>query len=356
MGSKSSSAPAPDPRLVEAQINSMGIQNTAIARMMENSAYLLPIQREQMQFGLDAARTAFGQAQADRDFALSRRAMLSGVQDRIANQANTFDEVARREQLTGEGAATITQGLANSQTMALRNAGRYGLSSSAMANAFSNAGVQAAKLKALSGNMARDAARAEGLQLTDRANNALAGYPAMASGLSGSGASFGGMGLNLANTGLAGMNSGYNAAGGMAGNMGANATGMFNAQASYKNAQDQMAASSDPFNTILGAATGAGMAYLTGGLSEMGKTAGKSGSLWPPSDPRLKTNVEKVGFHEGAGLNLYEFNYLNDPSGKRYRGVMADEVQRLYPSAVRYDDLGFASVNYTMLGIEMAEV
>lgn len=351
MGSKSSSAPAPDPRLVEAQINSMGIQNTAIARMMDNSAYLLPIQREQMQFGLDAARTAFGQAQADRDFALSRRAMLSGIQDRIANQANTFDEAGRREQLAGEGAATITQGLANSQAMALRSAGRYGLNSSAMANAFSNAGVQAAKLKALSANMARDAARAEGLQLTDRANNALAGYPAMASGLSGSGASFGGMGLNLANTGLAGMNSGYNAAGGMAGNMGANATGMFNAQASYKNAQDQMAASNDPFNTILGAATGAGMAYLTGGLSTMGKNAG-----WANSDPRLKTNVERVGFHEGAGLNLYEFNYLNDPSGKRYRGVMADEVQRFYPSAVRYDDLGFASVNYTMLGIEMVEV
>lgn len=342
MGSKSSSAPPPDPRLVDAQINSMGVQNNAIQQLLSNSAYLLPIQREQMQFGLDTARTAYTQAQDDRSFALSRRGMLADVQDRIADQANTFDEAGRRAQLASEGAAGIDQSISTAQASALRNAGRYGLGSSSMANAFANSGLQAAKLKVLSANMARDAARAEGLQLTDRANNALAGYPAMASGLSGSGAGFGGMGLSYSNAGLAGMNSGFGAAGGMAGQMGANATGMFNAQASYKNAQDQIAASSDPFNTILGAAAGVGTSWA------LGKFA--------PSDPRLKTNVEKVGFHEGAGLNLYEFNYLNDPSGKRYRGVMADEVQTRYPSAVHYDDLGFASVNYAMLGIEMVEV
>lgn len=341
MGSKSSSAPPPDPRLIDAQIESMGVQNNAIQQLLSNSAYLLPIQREQMQFGLDTARTAYNQAQEDRTFALSRRGMLAGVQDRIANQANTFDEAGRRAQLTSEGAAGIDQSMSTAQASALRNAGRYGLSSSSMANAFANSGMQAAKLKVLSANMARDAARAEGLQLTDRANNALAGYPAMASGLSGSGAGFGGMGLSYSNAGLAGMNSGFGAAGGMAGQMGQNAAGMYGAMGSYKNGQDQIAASSDPFNTILGAAAGVGTSWALGKI---------------PSDPRLKTNVEKVGFHEGAGLNLYEFNYLNDPSGKRYRGVMADEVQTRYPSAVHYDDLGFASVNYAMLGIEMVEV
>lgn len=36
---------------------------------------------------------------------------------------------------------------------------------------------------------------------------------------------------------------------------------MYGAQASYKNSQDQIAASSDPFNTILGAAAGIGTAW-----------------------------------------------------------------------------------------------
>jgi ribose 5-phosphate isomerase RpiB len=35
----------------------------------------------------------------------------------------------------------------------------------------------------------------------------------------------------------------------------------WNSQANYKNSQDQIAASSNPFNTILGAATGVGSAY-----------------------------------------------------------------------------------------------
>ena len=66
MGSKSSSAPAPDPRLVEAQIRSMGIQDDVIQRVMQQSEEIMPLQREQMQFGLDASRKAFDQAQADR--------------------------------------------------------------------------------------------------------------------------------------------------------------------------------------------------------------------------------------------------------------------------------------------------
>jgi hypothetical protein len=53
----------------------------------------------------------------------------------------------------------------------------------------------------------------------------------------------------------------------MAGSMGSNATGMFNAQGNYKNSQDQIAASNDPMNSILGAATGVGMAY---GLKKFG--------------------------------------------------------------------------------------
>jgi hypothetical protein len=48
--------------------------------------------------------------------------------------------------------------------------------------------------------------------------------------------------------------------------MGANATGMFNAQAQFKSSQDQIAASSNPLNTILGAVAGVGTSWALGSL------------------------------------------------------------------------------------------
>jgi len=73
------------------------------------------------------------------------------------------------------------------------------------------------------------------------------------------------------------------------------------------------------------------------------------------SDRRLKENIVKVGVDETTGLNLYEFSYLNS-DGKRYVGVMADEVESRFPSAVEHDDCGFASENYGLLGNEFKEV
>ena len=92
-----------------------------------------------------------------------------------------------------------------------------------------------------------------------------------------------------------------------------------------------------------------------GGLGGLGSVMGGAASLYSAfSDPRLKTDVVKVGVDEKTGLNIYEFTYLQD--NKRYRGVMADEVEEIMPDAVEHNAYGFASVNYPMLGIEMKEV
>jgi hypothetical protein len=91
------------------------------------------------------------------------------------------------------------------------------------------------------------------------------------------------------------------------------------------------------------------------GMAKMGMdiyTGGASADLWG-SDRRIKENIERVG-ETVLGLGLYEFNYIGD--GTRLRGVMADEVEAVKPDAVTYDELGYASVNYGMLGIEMEEV
>lgn len=73
------------------------------------------------------------------------------------------------------------------------------------------------------------------------------------------------------------------------------------------------------------------------------------------SDRRLKQNIELVGRDERTGLNLYEFAYKDMPH-ERWRGVMADEVLQVMPSAVHTNAQGFMSVDYAALGIEMKQV
>lgn len=70
------------------------------------------------------------------------------------------------------------------------------------------------------------------------------------------------------------------------------------------------------------------------------------------SDPRLKKNIELVGYAED-GLGLYRYDYIEGyglPTG-RQTGVMADEVKQLRPAAYVPNFLGeYAGVDYSKLG------
>lgn len=70
------------------------------------------------------------------------------------------------------------------------------------------------------------------------------------------------------------------------------------------------------------------------------------GALSLFSDPRLKTDVRRVGT-EADGLGVYEFRYAG--SGPLLTGVMADEVAILRPWALGETREGFATVDYTRL-------
>lgn len=335
MGSKSSSAPPPDPRLIDAQIRSMGIQEQQINRLLANSERLMPLQEESMRFGLDASRQAFADSRADREFALSRRGMLSGMQDRLVSDANSFNTEARREELAGQAMGDVNQAFSNARGQQARGLARMGVNPNdgryaAMGNQLT---TQQALAQASAANKVRQAARMEGMAMTDRATNALAGYPSMASGLSGASAGFGASGLNLANSGLAGMNAGFGAAGTMAGQMGQNATGMYTSMGNYKTGQDNV--KGEMWGSILGAGATLGAAVI--------------------SDRRMKTDIKRVGKDERTGLPLYEFAYKNG-DGRRFRGVMADEVMQVQPKAVEFGKDGYARVNYAMLGLNMVEV
>lgn len=343
MGSKSSSAPPPDPRLVEAQLKSMGIQDSAIQRILDTSESMIPLQREQTQFALDTGRQAVSEAKEDRSWMLTRRAMLSGVQDRLVDDANKFDSKARADEFASEASADANAAISNARAQSSRAMARMGIvpGSGRAEAADARSVLGEAAMLAGAKNNARRSARAEGYALTDRATNALAGYPAMSAAASGQGASIAAGGVGTVNAGVGGMSSGFGTAANVAASMGANATNMWGAQAGYKTNQDQIAASNNPLNTILGAAAGVGAQWAAGRIT---------------SDRRLKTDIKAVGVDERTGLTLYEFNYLNDASGRRWRGVMADEVERVDRDAVVYDDMGFASVNYARLGIDMVEV
>lgn len=262
-GGGGSSAPPPDPRLVQAQITSMGYQDEAIKAMLANNADMAPLQKEQLQFGLSSAKTAYGQAQDDRTFALGRRDIQTGLQNTMTKDAQDFNAEGRQEQMAQQAGEDVSGAYSGMRGQVDRSMASRGISanSGAALAATASMGNAQAMAQASAINKTRDAARAEGFALTDRANSAMAGYSTQASGNTGQGAGYGASGLGMANSALTGMNSGYSAAGTMAGQMGSNATGMYGAQASYKNSQDQIAASSDPMNAILGAASGVGMAY-----------------------------------------------------------------------------------------------
>lgn len=257
-----SDIPAPDPRLVDAQIESLGVQRQVMNMIMDQSKEFAPLQKEQMQFGLDSARKAYEQSQQDRDWMLGRRGQLSGLQDQLTRDAQSFNTEDRRAELAGEAMGDVNQAFANARGQGQREMARMGVNPNDGRQAAMQGQMDAQQALALStaGNKARIQARQEGYALTDRATNALAGYPAMSMQATGAGAQYGGLGLQTANAGLAGMNSGLTAAGGMAGNMGQNATNQWSAQQNaYMQAQN---ADSAAFGGLGSAIGGIGTALI----------------------------------------------------------------------------------------------
>lgn len=90
----------------------------------------------------------------------------------------------------------------------------------------------------------------------------------------------------------------------------------------------------------------AAMGGMFGLAGTLGSAAMKYGpGLMAMSDRRLKSNIIATG-QTFAGLPLYEYTIF----GRRERGVMADEVERVRPDAVVTHPSGFKMVDYGALG------
>ena len=87
-------------------------------------------------------------------------------------------------------------------------------------------------------------------------------------------------------------------------------------------------------------------ASLAGGVgSLLGGSSNSGGGSVYGSDRRFKKHVKRVG-QLASGLAVYAFSYLWD----EYQvvvGVMADEVERLFPEAVLENELGYKFVDYS---------
>lgn len=258
-----SSAPPPDPRLVQAQIDSLGIQNNAIQQIEQISAQEAPLQQQQLQASVDATNQALKQSQSNYDYTVAQRSKLTPLQDQMISDANSFSSGDMPAQLVRQSGADVEQAFNQQRQSNAMDMARYGVNPSSGASmALNNStNIAEAEAKAQGASTARTQARQEGYALTDRAANALAGYPAQALSATGQEAGIAAQGVSTTNAGVAGTMQGDSTVAGMAGSMGSQAGSAYNAQAGlYTNSQDNNTSAMDGTLGALGSAAGTALA------------------------------------------------------------------------------------------------
>ena len=110
--------------------------------------------------------------------------------------------------------------------------------------------------------------------------------------------------------------------------------------------------------SILGNLGGVGnvVSNVVGGVGNaLGSVGSAIGNVFKGlSDPRLKENINRIGTLPN-GLPFYSFEYIDavkdHPLGGHgvHTGVMADEVEAMYPYAVETMDNGYKAVDYAKL-------
>lgn len=367
MGGKAS-PPPPDYSGLEA------LSREQLAFSKQQYADILPIaqqvaarqmEAQQQQMGLAAEQSALARSVAEQQMEAQRQQMRQ-AQDYYQYQQETFRPVERglvadaqrfnteayREQLAAQAAAAASQAFGQTQAMSQRAMAARGVNPNSPAGVAlaqqANLGLAAQRAGAMTGarQQAEQLGWARRMDVTGLGRGLAGASLGAYQGATGAGQAAGGA-LGTA-AGLYGGSAGAGSAGigslmapgnqftqgmGQAGQTMGTITGQ---QASTYNAAMQQ---SDPFGTILGMGLGG---WASGGFKGL-------------SDRRLKENIELVGRDERTGLNLYEFEYKGG-SGRRFAGVMADEVLDVMPEAVYQMPDGFYAVRYDMLGFEMKEV
>ncbi len=330
-----SSAPPPDPRLVEAQVNSLNMQDSAVQQMLDQAKSLQPMQMQQMQADTAAANEATKNAEANFAYATDQRAKLTPLQDQMVKDANTWNAPDQGTKLADQYMADVNQSFGNQQQQNLQAMERMGVNpSSGAALAMNNAsGIAEAEAKAQAAEQARTQAQNTGWALTDRAASALGATPALALSSNGALSSAAGTAQNITNAGTSSLMSPLASAAGAAGQAAGTATSAYNGQLnSYVNSQNSLNSEN---NALLGAVgTVAGGAF--GG--PIGSALGaKVGSML--SDKNAKTDKVKLKDDDAlqAIRKIPVSSWKYKPGrgdGGSHVGPMAQDVQQAAGNAV----------------------
>lgn len=258
------------------------------------------------------------------------------IEDELVAEAATYNSAGRQEQTAGQAQADVALAFDSQRKGALARLESYGVDpSTARAGALDqSARVAEAAAGAGAANAARVQTENIGRALRGEAINIGKGYPGNVAGAYQTAQNSGGGAVqaNLATTasGANTMGTGVQWSGQQGqflGNWGRNIDGQ---AAVY--AADQKAAADES----------AGTGSIIGGvLGLVGKLA--TGGVIPPSDRRLKREIQRIGTADN-GLPLYTFKYIG--GDMVHVGVMAQDVIKVRPAAVHTNAHGFMSVDY----------
>lgn len=312
----------------------LGREQLAFAKQQYNDT--APFLKEMAGIQGDAARQQSAQAQ---DYYEFQKDTYRPLERGIADSATNFNTDAYRDQLASKAAADAGMAFNNTRQMNERASASMGINP----NSGRFAGINKAGGLALAANRAA-------AMTGSRTQSEQMGYARSLDAV--------GIGRNLAGASL-GAYGGAVGAGSAAGN---------SAQSAGQNYMGNMAIGSGTIGAgqqmqlgglgnVLNAQTNAYVNSNDSLLGDIGGALGGAASVYTAfgSDRRLKTNIQEVGIDQRTALTLYEYSYKADSTGKRFVGVMADEVELVYPEAVTVID-GFKAVYYDMLGITLREV
>lgn len=316
MGGKSQ--PAPDYSGMEA----LGREQLAFSR--QQYAELAPLAQRVAAQQMAAQQQQMDQAQ---DYYNYQQQTFRPVEQGLVRDAERFSTEGYREQQARDAAAATGRAFGVMQDASARAAASRGVnpnSGAGMALQSQNMlGLSAQRANAMTGarNQAQQMGFARRMDVTGLGRNLAGASTAAYQGATGAGSA----GINTSMAPGSQRMTGMAQAGQTYGNILNNQVSQFNAG---------QAAEGEVIGTVLGAGTTAAFKY---------------------SDRRLKQNIELVGRDERTMLPLYEFEYING-SGRRFMGVMAQDVAESYPDMVFTMPDGFMAVNYAGLGIEMVGV
>jgi len=74
-----------------------------------------------------------------------------------------------------------------------------------------------------------------------------------------------------------------------------------------------------------------------------------NGSIYNPSDEMLKRNIVPICDERLFELNPVHFQYKDDYDKKIHNGLIAQEVEKIYPELVSSNIMGYKNVNYIEL-------